>query len=49
MIETVFNVLFMVICWFWATEAFERDTPFVGYLYIFISAWNAASLGARYL
>jgi hypothetical protein len=49
MIETALNILGMVLFWFWATEAFERDTPYVGYLYIFLSAWNGASLGVRYL
>ena len=49
MIETALNVFFMVILWFWAMEAFERDTPYVGYFYIFLSAWNGASIGVRYL
>lgn len=49
LVNTAVNVFFMVLFWVWADDAFERDTPFIGYLYIFISAANGASIGAKYL
>jgi hypothetical protein len=32
--------------WNWATDAFNNDMKFMGWIYIFFSAWNAASLAA---
>ena len=49
MTDTIINVIFMVLFWFWANDAFERNTPYVAYLYLFLSAWNGAAIGARYI
>lgn len=49
MVETALNVFLAVILWIWANDAFERETPYVGYLYLILSAANGAAIGARYL
>ena len=47
--ETAINVFFIVLFWIWMNDAFERETPYVAYLYLFLSAMNGAAIGARYL
>ncbi len=41
------NLAFMLLCGKWAMECFEDEgRQMVGWLYLFVSAWNAASLAA---
>ncbi len=41
------NLAFMILCGKWAMECFEdEERQMVGWLYLFVSAWNAASLAA---
>jgi len=40
------NGFLMVLLWNWSKDAFENDMPFMGWLYIFFSAWNGAALAA---
>ncbi len=45
-----FNLLFMILCGKWAIECFEdEERQMIGWLYLFVSAWNAASLAATIL
>lgn len=47
--NTVLNLIGVILFWVWMNEAFERNTPYVAYLYLFLSAWNGAAIGARYI
>ena len=38
------NAAFAALFWHWATNAFENKMDKIGWLYIFVSAWNAASV-----
>lgn len=41
------NILLIVLFWRAATEAFEQEANGTGWILIFFSAFNAASLMAR--
>jgi len=43
------NAIFMVLCWSWATDAFKEERNTMGWLNIFVSAWNAASIASAVL
>lgn len=38
------NAAFAALFWHWANNAFENGMDKVGWLYIVVSAWNAASV-----
>jgi hypothetical protein len=40
------NGVLMILMWNWATDAFNNDMKFMGWIYIFFSAWNGASIAA---
>jgi hypothetical protein len=43
----IFNVVFAYLCWKWSQECFEDEgRQYVGWLYLFLSAWNGASAAA---
>jgi len=43
----VLNVLFMVMCWKFATIDFKNGNNKMGWLNIFFSAWNAAVIADK--
>ena len=40
------NGVLMILMWNWATDAFNNDMKFMGWIYLFFSAWNGASIAA---
>ena len=46
----ILNLVFAVLCWRWSTECFEdEERQLVGWLYLILSAGNAASFMATIL
>lgn len=46
----ILNLVFAIVCFRWAMECFEdKEREKVGWLYLFVSAWNTASLAATIL
>ena len=37
----IFNIIFCVLCWHWATEHFKEGNNAHGYMDLFLSALNA--------
>ena len=48
-LNTAINFFFIVLFWIWSDDAYERETPIIGFLYLVLSAANAATIGVRYL
>lgn len=48
-IFTILNLIFMWLFWKWMEEAEENKQPGLAFMYLFFSAYNAASIGLRYL
>jgi hypothetical protein len=40
------NVVAMIMCWRWATRDFANGKTTWGWLNVFFSAWNAASIAS---
>ena len=39
----IFEIFFAWVCWQWSQDCFEDDRQVLGYLWIFVSAWNFAA------
>jgi hypothetical protein len=42
----ILNTVVMILCWKWATHDFENGNTTMGWVNIFFSAWNAASIAS---